>query len=394
MADIFLSYAREDLNRAIAISRALTEAGLSVWFDLDIPPASRWEDHITRELGWARCVLMLWSHPALSSDWVLKEGLDGFERGVLVPVRLDKCDIPNEFASIQFADLTSWDGSTSAIEIAEVLRCVQTQMSPRSQIAFDSLLEVRAGNIETLYDAYLTMSERLGCMPAPGQFRRPQTPEGQRKLHRAVASLQVSIDWHPILKRWYSDPTRHDRFSDRARRIERHIPLLWLRMLSYCGPFFSGNVSGPWTHRNYLRFASMKLFHAMVREARALGKQVDVPPPLTEAELQFPRWEGCLAAIFDEVDDVARGYVTHIDDQPLLPEEVIYGPKYRLQIAYGKSLQNGYFTEPLWLERYLIPQRELRIALEGSSEHTEYRGHVRIRKITDLNGDDIEPLYK
>ena len=203
----------------------------------------------------------------------------------------------------------------------------------------------------------------------------------------------MSIKWHPTLTRWYSDPTRQSGFLDCTRRIERHIPLLWLRMLSYFGPFFAGNVSGPRTHANFLRFASLKLFHAMVQQARALGQQVDVPPPLTEAELRYPRWEGCLAALFDEVDDVACGYVIYIDEHALPREEVFYGPKHSLQIAYGRSLQRALFTEPLWLERYLIPQRELQIALEGSSEHTEYRGNARIRKITDLNGTDIEPLY-
>lgn len=381
------------MNRAVAMSRALTEAGLSVWFDRDIPTASRWEHEITRELEQARCVLMLWSHHALMSNWVRREGLAGLERAVLVPIRMEDCDIPNEFGSIQFADLTSWNGSTSATELTEVLRCVRSQMSPRSQIAFESLLEVRIDDIEALYDAYLAMAERLGCSPAPGRFEPPQCPDEQRRLHRAVASLQVSINWHPILKRWYSDPTRHNSFIDFARRVERHIPLLWLRVLSYCGPFFSGNASGPKTHVNFLRFASIKLFHAMVWQAKAAGQQMDIPPPLTEAELGFPRWEGCLAGVFDELDEVACGYVTHIDDHPLPREEVFYGPKHRLQLAYGKSLQNALYTEPLWLERYLIPQRELRIALEGSSEHTEYLGNVRIRKITDLNGVDIEPIY-
>jgi len=237
MADIFLSYSRKDVDRAVTMSRALSQAGLSVWFDRHIPTAIRWENEISRELEQARCVLMLWSHHAISSDWVRREGLAGFERAVLVPVRMEDCDIPEEFESIQFADLTSWDGSSSATELAEVLRCIRSQMSPHSQIAFESLLQVRIDDIEALYDTYLIMADRLGCMPAPGWFQLPQSSAEQRRLHRAVASLQVSIEWHPILKRWYSDPAKQNAFLDCTRRIEQHIPLLWLRMLSYCGPF-------------------------------------------------------------------------------------------------------------------------------------------------------------
>jgi hypothetical protein len=137
----------------------------------------------------------------------------------------------------------------------------------------------------------------------------------------------------------------------------------------------------------------MKLFHAMVWQAKAAGQPVKIPSPFTEAQLEYPRWEGSLAALFNDGDEVARGYVTHIDDRPQPTEEVFYGPKYRLQVAFGRSLRNAPYTEPVWLEQYLIPQRELRLALNGSSEHTEYRGSVRIRKVTDLDGTDIEPLW-
>jgi len=192
MADVFVSYSREDTDRAVTMSRALIEAGLSVWLDRKIPTASRWENEISRELEQARCILMLWSHHAMLSPWVRREGLAGFEREVLVPVRMEHCDIPDEFGAIQFADLTSWDGSSAAKEFAEVLRCIRGQMSPYSQIAFESLLQLHTDDIETLYDAYLLMADRLGHMRDRSQFKPPQSLTEQRRLHRAVASLQVS----------------------------------------------------------------------------------------------------------------------------------------------------------------------------------------------------------
>jgi len=393
MADVFVSYAREDRERVVTISRVLKEAGLSVWLDLQIPTASRWEDEITHELEQARCVLMLWSHNAATSEWVRREGLSGLERAALVPIMMDDCDIPDEFDSIQFANFTEWDGSSSATELDEVLRCVRSQMLPKTQIGFESLFEVRMDDVEALYDAYLTMADRLGFMQGPNRFQPPQSSHDQVRLRRAVGSLQVSIDWHHILKACYTNSTKQTDFFACTQRVERHIPLLWLKMLSYCGPFFLGNVSGPRTHVNFLRFATLKFFHAIVMEAKASGRLVDMPFALTESELEFPLWEGCLAAVFDDLDEISRGYVTHIDDYPLPREEVFYAPKYRLQIAYGKSLRNAPFTEPVCLEQYLIPQRELRIALEGSSDQTVYSGNVRIRKITDLNGVDIEPLF-
>ena len=393
MADVFVSYSREDSELAVSIVDALNKAGLSVWIDRHIPTASRWEREIARELEQARCVVMLWSRYAQTSEWVRKEGLSGLERAVLVPTRMGDCDIPNEFGEFQFADLTAWNGSSSAPEFQDLLQCVRSQMSPRCQIAFDSAIAVRMDDVANLYDAYLHMAKRLDRLKAPDTFSPPRSSDERRALWRAVAPLQVVVEWHPALQSGFESSTRRENLLDIRRRIERHIPLLWLRMLSYCGPFYLGNVSGPRTHAKFIEFASLSLFHSMVWEARAEGWQTKLPLPLTEATLAHPRWEECLNVMLDNPDEVARGYVTHIDDCPLPREEVFYGPKYRLRRAYGRSLRNVPFTDPLWLEQYLIPQRELRLAQEGASEQTEYGGNARLRKITDLNGADIEPLY-
>ena len=99
MADIFLSYAREDTDCAGTMVRAMNGAGLSVWFDRYTPTASNWEDILKRELEKARCVVMLWSDHATTSHWVREEGMAGLERAVLVPVRVGESDIPDAFGS-------------------------------------------------------------------------------------------------------------------------------------------------------------------------------------------------------------------------------------------------------------------------------------------------------
>jgi len=125
---------------------------------------------------------------------------------------------------------------------------------------------------------------------------------------------------------------------------------------------------------------------------QSLGRHLEIPPPLTDAQLSFPRWEGAISALFEDPDDTAAAYVTHFDDLPLVAEEVFYGPKYSSQRAYGRSLRRDFYTDLLWLERYAIPQRELRLALEGSTENTVYGGNATIRKVVDLNGNELPPL--
>ncbi len=392
MADIFLSYSREDSGRADAMVQALKAVGWSVWFDRYTPTARKWANILESELERARCVVMLWSDHAMDSDWVRKEGIAGLDRAVLVPVRIRESDIPDVFGSIQFADLTSWDGDPAAPAFTELVQSIRNQMLPHCRMRFDSLFEPRLDDLKDLYEAYLHVTERLGCVPALGRFQDPSTPDGQRRLHRAVASLQVSIEWDSTLSNWFANSPARETILERIGRIERHIPLIWLRLLSYSGPFFS-SVSSPRTHANFLSFASMMFFHEMFGTLRLVGQHMGIPSPLTAAQLSFPRWEGTISAFFEDSDEIAMAYVTHIDNSPLRTEEVFYGPKYRSQIAYGRSLRNFPFTEPVWLERYVVPQRELRLAVEGSTQHTVYGGNARIRKVTDLNGNDLPPLF-
>jgi hypothetical protein len=49
MADVFLSYKREDAARVRKLVAALREAGLDVWWDEDIPPSAPWE---ARNIAW------------------------------------------------------------------------------------------------------------------------------------------------------------------------------------------------------------------------------------------------------------------------------------------------------------------------------------------------------
>lgn len=337
---------------------------------------------------------MLWSAHALNSRYVQHEGRVGLDRAALVPVLLGKAEIPRSFGSIQFADLTGWDGDPDAQAFKDVVASIRRQMFPSPQIGFESLLDIRRADIKELYVAYLDVAGRLGFVPIPGRFQSPRSSAEERRLRRAIASVQVAVHWDLRLKALFQDSFRHPTAIDRAKRIERRIPVLWLGQLQYSGPFFESNVSSPRTHENFLHFASLMFFHEMFSAARSAGETVDVPFPLTEALLAFPRWEGAISAIFEDPDEIARAYVTHIDELSLPREEVIYGPKYWTQKAFGQTLRNSLYTDPIWLERYMIPQRELRLAQEASHEDTRYHGNVRIRKITDLNGEDLPPVFE
>lgn len=110
MADVFLSYAREDRARAEQIAKGLTNAGYDVFWDVEIPPGTSWADFLSEKLTQSKAALVLWSKTSTASQWVREEARLARDRGKLIPVLIEDCAPPFGFGEIQAANLASWNG--------------------------------------------------------------------------------------------------------------------------------------------------------------------------------------------------------------------------------------------------------------------------------------------
>src|SRR5262245_14472002 len=110
MADIFISYKKEDAGRVIRMVEALRADGFDVWWDHGIKAGSEWDRSIHQELYSARVVIAIWSNASVAAPWVKEEATVGKNRGVLVPAKIDEVDPPLGFMMIQAADLVDWNG--------------------------------------------------------------------------------------------------------------------------------------------------------------------------------------------------------------------------------------------------------------------------------------------
>lgn len=129
MADVFLSYKREDRSHAREIAEAIQRHGFTVFFDVEIEVGESFDERIEREIAAARCVVVLWSPRSTAAKWVRREARFGSERDHLAPAIIAPCDIPLEFSDMQAANLSSWRGDPSDEQwrdfIARITECVQ-----------------------------------------------------------------------------------------------------------------------------------------------------------------------------------------------------------------------------------------------------------------------------
>jgi len=148
---VFLSYADDDKSAARDIYRALTEAGVDVWFDeASIVPGTRWDITITNELEKAKAALLLvGSKPP--GQWQLQEIKSVLAKALrdtsfkVIPVLLPGADI--EALPAELRALTSIDFRTTGDLIRELQRLFEvTRVGSRRDIPVEenAKLEVAA----------------------------------------------------------------------------------------------------------------------------------------------------------------------------------------------------------------------------------------------------------
>lgn len=137
MSDVFISYAREDRNKAELLAHVFEQQKWTVWWDKVIPPGGKYADVIGAELASAKAVIVLWSGTSVASDWVKDEAQEGINRKILVPALISKVSPPYGFRQVQTADLSEWEGSPSDPELQSLLRGVGGLISkPVSDVVF------------------------------------------------------------------------------------------------------------------------------------------------------------------------------------------------------------------------------------------------------------------
>jgi hypothetical protein len=131
MADVFVSYKREDEQRVASIVNGLTGGGFSVWWDRAIPGGESWRQTIVEQLDSACCVIVVWSDRSVGSSggFVQDEAARAKSRGVLIPIRIDPVDPPLGFGDLQTLDLVGWRGQPRDRRFQDIVATVRAVAS-------------------------------------------------------------------------------------------------------------------------------------------------------------------------------------------------------------------------------------------------------------------------
>ena len=121
MADIFISYAREDRSRTEPLAKSLEGLGWSVFWDRTIPTGKTWRQVIGDALKNARSVIVAWSQKSIESDWEEAIKVDRQIRKVRPPYDLFVHPSRKPLEEVDFrtaeekGQLTLWDNECFGI---------------------------------------------------------------------------------------------------------------------------------------------------------------------------------------------------------------------------------------------------------------------------------------
>ncbi len=133
MHHVFVSYAREDRDKAKLLAEALGRRGIAVWWDRQVLPGEVFEEVIAASLTAAQAVIVLWSKASVQSRWVKDEAGQAADRGVLFPVRIEEVGLPLGFGQLQTVDLADWAGEPSHPELDRLLAGLEKRLGLSSQ---------------------------------------------------------------------------------------------------------------------------------------------------------------------------------------------------------------------------------------------------------------------
>jgi len=147
MANVFISYGREDRDKAEALDVALSHCGHVVWWDKSLRAGERFKARIEAQIAAADAVVVVWTETSVKKPWVRAEAILGLSDEKLLPVRFGPNSVPDKTLHSLHADnLTDWDLSRKGPQIDRLNERIARLKSERDKAQWGVMLKPLAKN--------------------------------------------------------------------------------------------------------------------------------------------------------------------------------------------------------------------------------------------------------
>lgn len=176
--DILISYKSEERPVAERLAAALGRRW-NVWWDHHLLAGDSYRRIIGEKLSEAPCVVVLWSRRSTESEFVLDEAGRALRRGVLIPVRIEKIDVPLGFGQLDYTDLIDWDGNETHPGFVELCDAITRRIGKSGH----------AGDSRPAAPAHMPTPEPVPAAATPAMRRPPMS----RLMMAGAAAVLVVI---------------------------------------------------------------------------------------------------------------------------------------------------------------------------------------------------------
>jgi adenylate cyclase len=350
MADIFISYARGDRERAAQLAAALEGAGYSVWWDRHVLAGSEFSEEIERELKSAKAVIVAWSVNGVKSRWVKDEAVIAQDASKIVPVTLDGTESPIGFRQVHMIDLKDWKGATDAAPFATLKDSIATKVgahaipaaaapkpgfriSVRPLVAGGALLVLAIGIVGGLFLRPWHNPSKAAA-PPPAAAEAEVAPNAQDASIAVLAFNNMSGDKD---NEYFSDGISEELLNDLAQ-----VPGLHVAARTSSFSFKGKNAS-------IADIAKALNVRAVLEgSVRRAGTRVRITAQLINAADGYHMWsqdyDREIADIFAVQDEIAKAITRELTGKLLAPSGISAAGKPKINPeAYTAILQGRFF---------------------------------------------------
>jgi len=192
LADVFISYKREERAKAKALAEAIVKRGYSVWWDVDLLPGDRFAKEIDAVIGRAKAAVVLWSKASIESDWVVAEATEAKKRKIFLPALIEAVDPPLYFRGDHAVDLTPWDGAPDSELLAPLLAAIERRAGPPTEKPAAQAAAVAEALAAPNLEAEFWRTVSAAPVQTIGEYEAYLNKFGQSGLFADVARMRIA----------------------------------------------------------------------------------------------------------------------------------------------------------------------------------------------------------